>query len=208
MSTSKLVIIGSTVAAVWTLVTTFITTIAIDRYKTSWSTPQEKLFADRLAAYSDLLSHADSVLSQLSLEIPDDISVPSFPSYKMSSVITAANKKQCQVYPQRCPEGGYIDIGSMGFAVDMLESFETARRKYRLLIPEYLDSSLDRFTETTASEIETLLDYEQEKRKSNHPDVRRVLEGWRASLQAYRQLTKELRKTLGLDYTPANLLTQ
>jgi hypothetical protein len=195
------------ITIVFTVLLTAGSAVVSDRLKTVWSTAVEKMFDDRMRAYSELLQRADGAVATVALEIgaPSDPADP-LAFDVVSATIKTVVKKFCAVYPQSCSGGGGGDIGW-----DLMAAFDNldkTRQRYRLLIPNDLNKYVSELVEAMAQVINAHFTAVQRSRDdkaaeevpsgafSGNADVRK---GWIKVLQTHRQLTDKLRRTLGLE---------
>jgi hypothetical protein len=182
-------------------------TIWSDRMKISWSTAQEKLFDDRKKAYTTLLQNAvDAVLA-----VAETYQVHRHPEDRFRfevwpTIVVDLEVDYCRAYADRCGGGSGGSWGDRPNIIAALKKLVTARHEYRLLIPARLD--------------EALQDLMREISEAAHVEfgrVRKIKEGtekaeaaiqleegqkaWSKTMAAQRQLTEELRATLGLQQT-------
>jgi hypothetical protein len=191
-------------------------TLFSDRLKSVWSTAQDKLFTDRLTAYTELLRDADDAVSEIALTYGVRYS-PDPDSYKSwRSIIGAEKEKTCKLYPSGCSGFGGGSIPDGWEIVRSLDKLQDARDKYRLLIPNDLDTYVGNFMLAVVRANDVEVDYVTNRRNQPEPDytkgvpttidVPEAKESWKNVLSTHRALSDELRTTLGLDLTAAKPL--
>jgi len=190
-------------------------TVLSDRLKSVWSTAQDKLFDDRIKAYSELLQDADDAVSEVALTYGVRYSSSDPASFEdWRSIIGAEREKSCKLYPDSCKgsgsSGGSIPNGLE--IVSSLEKLQEARKMYRLLIPNHLDTYVSNFmlAVARANDVEVAFVTNLRIQKpTEKPSVNSTIdlpegrESWKNILSTYRALSDELRTTLGLDLTAA-----
>jgi hypothetical protein len=194
---------------------TFLATVNADHLKTVWSTLwsyQEKLFDRRWEAYSELLRHADSVVAQTALyyQAPDDPSDPL--AFDPWPTKIAGLKDRWDVISGNSSGSSGGSINHMGHVASALSGLVEARSKYALLIPNWLDDSLNDFIRIVQSDADAELTRiekvraAQDKKEADGLELARAeeRERWAKIWRAYNTFKDNLRSTFGLDLKPTS----
>ncbi len=193
----------------------YFVTVNADHLKTVWSTLwsyQEKLFDKRWDAYSKLLEHADRVLAESAVyfSAPDDPADPlAFDPWPRKIDNLEGRWRDIRRGTSSGSGGG--NYNSVGDVASALRELVNARANYALLIPSWLDKSLNDFIRTVQSEVDAELtrlekfmaaqDKEQANKLRLTPaETRKVWSRIRAAHFAFKE---NLRSTFGLDLRPS-----